>query len=59
MKDTIEETKEMLESHYEETTTDAKFVDVIDELVEIVIGQLHLPHAEAYRFVISWFDNRH
>ena len=59
MKCSIEETKQMLESHYSFTDPTAMFIDIKYELVEIVKDQLGLESHEAYKFVCSWFDNRH
>lgn len=56
---TIEETKQMLDNYYYEVDHETMFYDIEEEMMQIVVNQLHLPQAEAYKFVCDWFDNRH
>ena len=59
MRDSIEETKQMLESHYYFTDPKVMFYEIKDEMVQIVRDNLSLPKDEAYKFVCTWLDNRH
>jgi len=61
MKDSIEETKQMLESYYEDNSDRAKdwMTSLQQDMTEIVVDQLALPRDQALKFVHNWFDNRH
>ncbi len=59
MKCSIEETKQLLESYYEDTEPETNISDILEDLIQIVIDQLALPRIKAIAFIHHWFDNRH
>ncbi len=59
MKCSIEETKQILESYYQDTEPETTFQYMFEDLIEIVINQLSLSRVKAIVFIHNWFDNRH